>query len=222
MTRTGEAARPTVEDHTEDFLEWTKSHSRQLSFAALALLTVGILAYVIAGSRTTKANNANAALNQAEVSLERGDMQGAEASLTQLVRRFKGTSAGTQGVLRLAQVQFEQGKFQEGVSQLEEAAKGNQSGPFAVSLRQMAGAGYEAMGRPADAAARYLEAAEKSQLNGERDLLKAQAARAFRQDGNKTEAIKIWQSIAEKPDSPLINEARLRLGELTAQAAGGR
>ena len=39
MTRTGEAARPTVEDHTEDFLEWSKSHSRQLSFAALALLT---------------------------------------------------------------------------------------------------------------------------------------------------------------------------------------
>ena len=220
MTRTGEAARPTVEDHTEDFLEWTKSHSRQLSFAVLTLLTVGILAYVIAASRTTKANNAVAELGRSELALERGDMQGAEAGLTQLVRRFKGTPAGTQGVLRLAQVLFEQGKFQEGVNHLEEAAKDNESGPFAVSVRQMAGAGYEGLGRPADAAARYLAAAEKSELNGERDLLRAQAARAFRLDGNKAEAIKIWQAIAEKPDSPLINEARLRLGELTAEASG--
>jgi tetratricopeptide (TPR) repeat protein len=220
MTRTGEAARPTVEDHTEDFFEWTKSHSRQLSFAALALVTVGILAYVIAGSRATKANNANAALVRAENALERGDTQGAEAGLTQLVQRFRGTPAGTQGVMRLAQLLFEQGKFQEGVNYLEEAAKENGSGPFAVSIRQLAGAGYEGMGQPEDAAARYLAAAELSELDGERDQLRAQAARAFRLAGNKPEAIKIWESISQRPDSPLINEARLRLGELRAEASG--
>ena len=88
-------------------------------------------------------------------------------------------------------------------------------------MRQLAAAGYEQLGQPGKAAERYSEAAAKTTLEGERDQLFAKAARAWAVAGKKDEAIRLWRQIAAKPGNPLENEARIRLGELTAAPAGG-
>ena len=220
MTRTGTAARPPLEDDSETFLEWLQAHSRELSFAALAIVAValGTLLYLHLGR--TKNARAEGLLAQAETSLAGQRLPEAQTKLERLVQNFEGTPAAGQGLLRLAQVLFEQGKFQDGVSRLERAFGEYEDGPFAVSVRQLAAAGYEQLGKPAEAAARYAEAAERSELEGERDGLYARAARAWTDAGRKDEAVRLWRTLLDRPGSALANEARIRIGELTTVPAG--
>ena len=51
-----------------------------------------------------------------------------------------------------------------------------------------------------------------------KDIYQADAARILRCRG-KAEARKIWQDLASRPDSPMVAEAKVRLGELDAVAA---
>ena len=79
-------------------------------------------------------------------------------------------------------------------------------------------AGYEGLSRPADAAKAYDEAAS-SALAGQRDELRASAARAYQSAGNVEAARKIWTELGDKESSVLADEARVRLGELNAKPA---
>jgi predicted negative regulator of RcsB-dependent stress response len=221
MTRTGAAARPTVEEHTESFIDWSREHSRELSFGALAIVTIAAAFWLYGYSTSRNMVRAEILLNQAETSLAAQRVPEGQAQLERLVRGYKGTPPGAQGLLRLSQVLFDQGKFAEGVSELEQGFGEYDEGPFAASVRQLAAAGYEQLGQPAKAAERYSEAAAKTTLEGERDQLFAKAARAWAVAGKKDEAIRLWRQIAAKPGNPLENEARIRLGELTAAPAGG-
>ncbi len=221
MTRTGEAARPTtVEDHTENFIDWSRDHARELSFGALAILTIAAAAWLYAYSSERNMVRAELMINQAETSLSAQRLPEAQTQLQRLVQNYEGTPAAGQGLLRLGQVLFDQGKFAEGVSQLEQAFGEYEDGPFAASVRQLAAAGYEQMAQPAKAAELYAQAAARTELEGEQDQLRARAARAWALAGNKDEAVRIWTEIASRPSNAMANEARIRLGELTAAPAG--
>ena len=221
MTRTGEAARPTtLEDDSETFVEWLQANSRGLAFAALAIAAIALGTWLYGYFGRTKSARAEGLLAQAETSLAGQRLPEAQTQLERLVQNYEGTPAAGQGLLRLAQVLFDQGKFQDGVSRLEGAFGDYDDGPFAVSVRQLAAAGYEQLGKPAEAAARYAQAAELSKLTGERDGLYARAARAWADAGRKDEALRIWKMVLDRPSSPLANEARIRIGELSAVPAG--
>ncbi len=199
--------------------EWIQDHSREFSFAALAIVAVILGVWLYAYFGRSKNERAEALLAQAETSLSTQRLPEAQTQLERLVGSFEGTPAGAQGLLRLAQLLFDQGKYQDGIARLEGALDEYDTGPVAVSVRQLAAAGYEQLGRPADAASRYAQAAEKSSLTGERDGLNARAARAWADAGKKDEALKLWKAIQERPGSPLVNEARIRIGELSAVPA---
>ena len=220
MTRTGAAARPSVEEQTETFVEWARDHSREISLATIAIATIAGAAWLYGRSAETKAGRAAVALAQAEATIAAGRTTEAETELTALVSRYEGTPAGTQGALRLAQVLYDQGKHQEGISRLVAVLDDHGSGPMEVALKQMIAAGYEEAGQPAEAAARYLEAAADTRLEGESNSLKARAARAFALAGNKAEAIRLWEEVLGSGEGPLSNEARIRLGELRTVPAG--
>jgi predicted negative regulator of RcsB-dependent stress response len=220
MTRTGAAARPTLEDHTDGFFDWARDHLRELSFAALAIVTIIAAAWLYAFSTQRNRARAEILLNQAETSLAAQRVPEAQTQLERLVRGYKGSPAAGQGLLRLAQVLYDQGKYAEGISQLEAAFGEFEDGPFAVAVRQLSAAGYEQMNEHAKAAERYAEAAAKATFDSERDQLIGRSARAWADAGNKAEAIRLWREIAEKPGHPMANEARIRLGELTAVPAG--
>jgi tetratricopeptide (TPR) repeat protein len=79
-------------------------------------------------------------------------------------------------------------------------------------------AGHEGAGRFADAAGRYRAAADLTRLEDERDIYLANAARAYQAAGNKAEAIQIWRRLADSEGTQAA-EARVRLGELTAEPA---
>ena len=71
----------------------------------------------------------------------------------------------------------------------------------------------------AAAAAEYLKASETTQLQSERESLKADAARAYVAAGKSDEALKLWRAMADDEASSLNAEAKLRVGELSAAVA---
>jgi tetratricopeptide (TPR) repeat protein len=79
-------------------------------------------------------------------------------------------------------------------------------------------AGFEGAGKFADAAVHYRTAADLTRLDDERDVYLANAARAYQAAGNTAEAIAIWRRLVESEGTQAA-EARVRLGELTAEPA---
>src|SRR5687767_12947834 len=108
MTRTGEAARPTLEDHPETFIERVQAHSRELAFAALAIVAVALGFGLYGYFAATKTAKAEALLSQAEISLASQRVPEAQTQFERLVQNYKGTPAAAQGLLRLSQVLFDQ------------------------------------------------------------------------------------------------------------------
>jgi hypothetical protein len=76
----------------------------------------------------------------------------------------------------------------------------------------------EGAGRPGEAAKVYEQlAGGKGVVARRRDELRASAARAYQLAGDRTSARRLWQQIITDNASPLTDEARVRVGELSAQ-----
>jgi len=71
-----------------------------------------------------------------------------------------------------------------------------------------------------DAAKKYEAAAAATSFETEKAALRAKAARAYQQAGDTAAAHKLWGALATDPTAITVSaEARVRLGELTAQTA---
>ena len=217
MTKTGEAARPQLDDSAESVMEWVQAHGRQLGIGAIVVVALAAGSWVVSRSNATKAAGASRALNEAQRSVASGNLPLAVADLQKVVARYGSTPAGTQAKLLLAQVQFQQGKLPDGMKVLDEI--GGSAGAMQASYHALRAAGLEQSGKAAEAAEEYLKASTSSALPSEREGYKADAARAYVAAGNKTEALKLWQAMADDQASPLNSEARLRVGELSASVA---
>ena len=90
---------------------------------------------------------------------------------------------------------------------------------FASGIESLKAAGYEGEQKFDKAAEHYLKAVELAELQGEKDYLKGEAARALAAAGKRVDAAKLWAELADKADSPMAAEAKIRVGELTATTA---
>lgn len=216
MTKTGEAARPQLDESAESAIDWIQSHARQLGIGAIIVVAIAVGSWVVARSNATKAAGASRALGEAQRSVASGNLPLAAADLQKVVQRYGSTTAGTQARLLLAQVNFQQGKVADGMKLLEEIRS---AGPLQSSVHALRAAGLEQEGKPAEAAAEYLRAADAATMDSERASYRSDAARAYVTAGNTAEALKIWQAMADDPASPMNAEARLRVGELSATVA---
>jgi len=216
MTKTGEAARPQLDESAESAFDWMQSHARQLGIGAIVVVAIAVGSWVVVRSNATKAAGASRALSEAQRSVASGNLPLAAADLQKLVQRYGSTSAGAQARLLLAQVNFQQGKVADGMKLLDEVRS---AGPLQASVHALRAAGLEQEGKPAEAAAVYLRAADAATMESERAGYRSDAARAYTTAGNTAEALKIWQAMADDPTSPLNAEARLRVGELSATVA---
>ena len=217
MTKTGAAARPDVEDRAEDLKEWALVHSKGLSIAAGAILVAVGLAWLYMKSQQAQAQNASAALVQAEQAIAAGNSALAQSDLERIVNRYGSTEAGRQAQLLLSQTYFDAGKYAEGIENLQKLIQAKPKFVEASAYNLM-GAGYEQQNKFDDAAGAYQKAASLAAGKSDRDSYLANAARALTAGGKTAEAVKIWSKLATDPTSPAAAEARVRLGELQAKA----
>jgi tetratricopeptide (TPR) repeat protein len=151
--------------------------------------------------------------------MQAGNLVLAQSDLTKLVNRYGGTAAGSEGAMILASIEYDQGKYQEGIQVLEKAA-GGAPGPMEVQLRTLIGDGYLSMKNVPSAAKEFERAAAISTHELEKANQRAKAARAYMVGGDTAKARQIWSELAGDEKVPTVAaEAKVRLGELTAKPA---
>lgn len=219
MTRTGAAAHPPLQERAETLFDSLRAHSRTGLIAVVGVAAVAGAVVLYNWSKAKEAVRAEQALYDAQRTLGSGNLAQSQTELQKLTTRYAGTPAADQANILLAQVMYDQRKYAEGLailSKLQNEVE-EETRPAVHALRA---AGHEQLGKPAEAAAEYLRAAGASAFALDRSNFQANAARAFMAAGNKAEAQRLWTELARDPQGPVAGEARVRLGELTASAAG--
>lgn len=208
-------------DETPNFFDWIQRNSRAVGIGA-ALVALGAAGYwFYLRSAEIKRLNAERGLNQAKQSLAAGNAALATTDLQRVSTRYKGTQSGAQAAMLLAQMNYEQGKFAEGVQILEPYQTERAAGHSLAAVYALVADGQLAQGKTDEAAGSYAKAATAIELPGSRAMYRAKQARALMAGGKNAEARAIWEELAKDPEAAVVaNEANIRLGELTAQPAG--
>jgi predicted negative regulator of RcsB-dependent stress response len=217
MTKTGAATGSALDDGAESAMDWMRANAKPIGIA-VAVAAAAVIVWIVAkqyGDR--RADAADAALNRARQSYAQGNLPLAQTDLRRVIAQFGGSSAGSQASMLLAQAYYEQGKPDSGLKALDD---GKPAGADRASFEALRGAGFEQKKEYAKAAERYRAAAGMTDAKAAKDRYLADAARALTSAGNKAEAAKIWESLANDPASPYTSEAHVRLGELMAAPAG--
>jgi tetratricopeptide (TPR) repeat protein len=214
MTKTGDAARPEMDLDGESFLEMLGERSREITIGVIVLAAVAALAFIVRDKRRENEDKADAALALASGSFFAGNSALAATDLQQIVNKSADTPAGVESAIMLAETMFESRKYDDGVKVLQKAASSGAVGPFAASIEALMGAAAADQKKTDESAKHYLAAAEKARFPNDQDLYKAEAARIYAMGGKKSDAIQLWTELANRPDSPTLAEAKIRLGEL--------
>jgi predicted negative regulator of RcsB-dependent stress response len=205
---------------TQSFAEWIQSNSRIVGIGAALVAVAAVGYWFYLRSAEIKRLNAERGLNQAKQSMSAGNAALAESDLQKVAVRYRGTMAGAQAAMLLAQLDFDRGKYAEGLKALEPYQTANAAGANLSAVWSLTGDGQLAAGKPEDAAKSYRKAAESISLPGESAVYLSKAGRALMLAGKDAEALKIWEKLATDPNAlPVRNEALVRVGELSAKPA---
>ncbi len=218
MTKTGAAARPPITEIEPESLAETFELYKKPILIGAAVIVVGAFGgwmwYRSGEIKETRAADAYATAEQAFVA---GNVALAQPELERVATRYAGTTAGTQSAMLLAQVLFEQGKFEEGLGHLERAHR-EAARPLKAGISGLIGAGHEGAGQLAEAVTAFRRASGEAQFDVDRDRYRMAEARNLVATGDVAAARSIYESIAGREDSEYAGEARVRLGETVGKA----
>jgi len=91
-------------------MEWLQVNSRIVTGGALVVVIAAAGYWFYTRSQQIKTVNAERSLMQAEQSLQSGNTALATSDLQKVVSRYKGTAAGTEAAMLLAQTDYNAGK----------------------------------------------------------------------------------------------------------------
>jgi len=215
-----ETQSPAAADRAQTFLDWTRINSRALTIGALAVAVAAGAYAFIARSRAIESENAAKALMNAKQSMTSGNLPLAQSDLQKVFSRYGSTSAGVEAAMLLAQIDYDGGKAQDGLNVLDKAQGSRSASSVQPTLLSLQGDGFAQLHKLPDAAKKYEAAAAATTFETERAYLLAKAARTYGDAGDTARARQIWEKIVADPKArAVVGEARVRLGELTAQVA---
>jgi predicted negative regulator of RcsB-dependent stress response len=218
MTKTGDAARPLLDQESLTALETLQKYQRPITIGAI-VVAVGLGGgWLYQRSAEIKETKGAQALGQAEAAYSAGNTPLAQEELAKVVTRYAGTTAGAQAALLGAQLHYEAGHIDSGVTQLT-TALGKAKAFQKTGLLALRAAGKGTAGQHAEAATDFEAAAAAARFQQEKDQYMMEAARQHVMAGNVEAARSTYQSIANREDSAHSTEARLRLGELTLKSS---
>jgi predicted negative regulator of RcsB-dependent stress response len=207
-------------ERSESLMDWFQLHSRAVIWGGAAVVLLAGGGWFYKRSSELKAQRAERAYYSAARPITTGNFALAESDLKKMIERYDGTTASIQARLQLAQVMYEQGKYQQGVDYLKASVDDiSSSDEFGASVHLVLAAGYEQLKKYAEAAAEYEDAAKAARFDADRQRFLAQAAMAYLSAGNKAKASAIWTDLGKDSKGVVAGEARVRLGEISAAVA---
>ena len=218
MGTTSSAPATDREFDAEALKDWIVERAKPLSIAGGAVVVVVAAVLFWQQSSRIKNERAESALLSAQSSYYSGNTALAKSDLEKVVTRYPGTDGATQATMLLAAISYGEGKYDDGIKALT-AAQGAASAHLAPGLEELIAAGHADAKRFDEAASHYLKAADRSPFPADKDIFRAEAARSYGLGGKAAEARKIWAELAANRESPVLNEAKVRLGELDVKAA---
>ncbi|MBX3175674.1 MAG: hypothetical protein KF709_14800 [Gemmatimonadaceae bacterium] len=217
MTKTRSTGPGALEQlEAEDIGYTLKKYQKPLTIAAV-VIAIGAGGFYFA-KRSAEIREARGydALAQAEALYGGSDQARAQEELNRVVNRYAGTTAGTQAAHLSAQLYYADGKVDEGLA-LVETALAKAAAPQRAALLALRGAGKASKGEDAAAAADYEAAAAAADLSIDAQQYRMEAARHHVQAGNVAAGRALYETIADREDSPYASEAKLRLGEISVK-----
>lgn len=205
-------------DRTESAAEWLILHKQRvvIGLVALAILFAG--AWFYRRSTQIKSARAEQAYFEARQAMVSGNSPLAMSDLRAVTTRYPGTTGSVQAALAIAQIQYDQGNYREGMAELKKAQTAG-AGDLAHAVHVLLAVGHEGLKQFDAAAAEYQRAAEVTRFPNDAAAYRASAARALMAGGKNDAARAIWADLADDPQGPLVSEAKVRLGELAAKPA---
>ena len=200
-------------------MDWFQLHSRKVIGLGAGIVLLAAGGWFYNRSRELKSERAERAYFEAQRSVMAGNLPLAESDLRKMVTRYEGTDAAMQARLVLAQVLYDQGKFQEGVDELKQAEKKfGGSKEFGSSVHMVLGGGLEQLKKYKEAALQYEAAAGAARFDPDRERYETLAARAYLTAGDTARARELWTKLGADSKGTVAGEARVRLGELDGKA----
>lgn len=215
-TRSAPSSASGSNDPIESLTTWLQLNSKPILYGVggLAAAAIAIVAY----RSTTQASRekASVALAAASAPFAEGKYTEAQSALEKVTSRYGSTASGQQAVLMLAQVLYEQKKYDDGIKVLEKAA-GSGPADFRAGAHAMVAAGHEMKGEMDKAAAQYAKAADAASFPSDKRGYQASQARSLMAAGKAEDARKLWETLAAFDGETVQQEANVRLGELAAK-----
>ena len=221
MTSTPVEKRESAADRAQTLLDWTRVNSTALSIGAVVVLVAAGVYWFYSRSRQIQAENAAKALMNAKQSMSAGNIPLAQNDLQSVYSRYGSTPAGIEAAMLLAQLDYDAGKYQDGLTVLQKASGSSAASDVQATILSLEGDGYAQMKQLAKAGKAYEDAAAAAGgMQTEHAFLAAKAARTYAEAGDTAKARDLWTRLAKDPNTQAVAaEARVRLGELTAQVA---
>lgn len=210
-----------IETEGWSFFDWIQANTRALTIGTI-LVVAGVAGYwFYTRSVEIKRLNAERNLNQAKQSIAAGNAALAATDLQRVATRYKGTPAGAQAAMLLAQHNFDQDKFDDGLKVLQPYQSATAAGRNLSSIWSLTGDGLLSQAKVDEAVAAFRKAADATTYPGEKAVYLSKAARSLQMAGKNAEAKELWERLRKDPEASLVHsEADIRLGELSSQTAG--
>ncbi len=202
------------DDPIENLTAWLQTYQKPI-IATVAVVALSVAA--IFGYRWMDANKMVAANNElyaATGPMQQGRFPEAQTALERVAQKYSGTASGSQASLLLAQVLYEQQKYQEGIAALEKG-KGSAGRDFEASFEALIATGYESQKNFEKAAEHFGKAAAAAKFPMDRGAHQAAQARNLMTAGKLAEAKALWEELAKNEELPFAQEAQVRIGEIT-------
>jgi tetratricopeptide (TPR) repeat protein len=211
---------PAAQPHAglgERVLAWVQAHRQATTYGAAAVLIAGAVLWWNAVSARQSEDRAWELLSQARVAFESGNLPLAASEFSRIGENYGGTNAAQQAYLLLAQVRLRQGQPQQAIEVLLRLS-GNASAAFRAQSWSLLGAAYENSGAAREAAGAYERAAEHAEYASIKAQALSDAGRAWVAAGDTARAIAVYQRILRDEGTVGVQEAAIRLSELTRGA----
>jgi outer membrane protein assembly factor BamD (BamD/ComL family) len=195
---------------------WYRDSTKLIVGAAIAVLLLAVVGWVLWSSERRKEEFAARSLNQARSAAEAGNLPLASSELQRLIETYRGTDAATEAVITLNQVRMVNGQSELAAVGLREFIQSKPPAKYLAPAYGLLGTALENAKRPGEAGEAFRSASRSADLEYLRARYLIDAGRAFKAAGKNPEAMAAYRAVIDSfPKSTSVLEAKVRLAEMT-------